>query len=447
MDLSTAPRGELVRLVYELRDKVALLEAQVAELRARITDQGPTQKTPPSFVKPNTKTKQKKDRKIRDQGFARKLDVPTDHVVHAFDSCPDCGGKKLGKPVVAYTRQVIDIPAAPVSVTQHIIMKRWCFRCKKQVRPKPNFSSVTVGKQRIGIRLTSIINTLKEVCRQPVATIRQYLSMFHNFHLSHGAIVRILHQTARIGQPLYQKHQETIRGSPHVHADETGGRENGKNGYWWSFNTKTTHYLSYRKTRGKQVVEDVLGNDFQGVLSSDFYAAYNTYAGFHQRCWVHYLRDIHTLTETYPKDRKLLRWAKKIYALYGEATAWSGPNRSLPAGLQQTIRREQQQRYEDKLRTLCMPWLQTETPMSTLAARAMTFLQELFVFLRFPDIPADNNAAERVLRHLVVSRKISGGTRSPRGSNTKAILASLFSTWKLQGKNPMEQCQLLLAGV
>ena len=62
-----------------------------------------------------------------------------------------------------------------------------------------------------------------------------------------------------------------------------------------------------------------------------------------------------------------------------------------------------------------------------------------------PEAPADNNGAERSLRHLVTSRKSSGGTRSPAGTATKMTLATLFGTWRLQGRNPLEECRALLA--
>lgn len=446
MDLTTAPRSELVRLIYALRDENASLKTQLAELRARMDHQGPPGKTPPSWVKPNTNTKQKEERKKREHGYARKLDIPTNRVIHSFDRCPECHGR-LGKPIVSSTRQIIDIPEAPVEITEHIIYKRWCFRCKKQMRPHPNLSAVVVGKQRIGIRLMSMVNVLREACRQPVRAMQHFLSLVYDVSLSRGELIRLLHATAARGTPRYQQLRETIRGSPHLHGDETGGREDGKNGYWWSFNTPTTHYLLYRKARSKQVVEEVLGDAFTGVLSSDFYAAYNTYTGFHQRCWVHYLRDIHTLTEDYPHDRRVKRWATRIHTLYEQANAYPGPSSALPIGRQQEERIHKQRVCEDALRKLCVPWINTETPMSTLAARGITFLQELFVFIRFPNIPSDNNPAERALRHLVISRKISGGTRSPKGSQTKAILSSLFGTWRLQGKNPFTECQLLLAGV
>ncbi len=71
-------------------------------------------------------------------------------------------------------------------------------------------------------------------------------------------------------------------------------------------------------------------------------------------------------------------------------------------------------------------------------------IKELFVFVAEPQAPPDNNAAERSLRHLVVSRKISGGTRSRQGTDTKMTLASIFGTWRAQGLNPLTACQQLL---
>ena len=78
--------------------------------------------------------------------------------------------------------------------------------------------------------------------------------------------------------------EQEIRASGVVHGDETGWRENGRNGYLWSFSTPKVRYLLYRPSRGGAVVEEVLGEEFDGVLVSDFYGAYNVYQGPHQRC-------------------------------------------------------------------------------------------------------------------------------------------------------------------
>ena len=100
---------------------------------------------------------------------------------------------------------------------------------------------------------------------------------------------------------------------------------------------------------------------------------------------------------------------------------------------------------ERRLLALCQPFL--DDPSATqvkLCRRIERHIRELFVFVAEPDVPADNNAAERSLRHLVISRKISGGTRSEQGTESKMTLASIFGTWRAQGLNPLAACRQLL---
>ena len=87
---------------------------------------------------------------------------------------------------------------------------------------------------------------------------------------------------------------EQVRASPVVQGDETGWRQDGSNGYVWTFSTPSERYF-LRRGRDKGVVDEVLDSSFSGVLVSDFYAAYNHYPGLKQRCWAHLLRDIHDL--------------------------------------------------------------------------------------------------------------------------------------------------------
>jgi transposase len=445
MELTTAPQSELIRIIYEQQDQIKVLLAQIAELRSRLKDQGHKDKEPlPSWVKPNVKKKRKTVRKNRSQGFGRKLDTPTKQIFHSCDTCPSCGGENLGKPSVSYTRQTIDIPPVTVEVTEHVVFKRWCANCCKQVAPQLDLAGAIVGQQRFGVRLMSMVAMFKEAFRQPVATIQSYFEILHNLHLSRGEIITLLHKTATRGKHTYEGLQQQLRKNHVVYGDETGGRENGRNGYTWNFNTDTIKFLLYRHTRSQTVVTEVLGDDFEGVLVSDFYAAYNVYAGFHQRCWVHYLRDVKKLKELYPKDIRLRQWTNQIHKLYQQAKEWSGPSVILPKGTREHLRIKKQQEFEEKLKNICEPWITQEVPMSTLSARAIKFLPEMFTFIRFEGIASDNNSAERSIRHDVISRKISGGTRSAKGSETKSILGSLFGTWKLQNLNPFEQCKLLL---
>lgn len=138
-------------------------------------------------------------------------------------------------------------------------------------------------------------------------------------------------------------------------------------------------------------------------------------------------------------------WADKMIKIYEQARSYPGPNQNLPEGLKEQSRIRTQHQFEQALLAICEPYLKTDFPQAVLCGRIVTFLPELFTFIRFPEVKSHNNDAERVIRHLVISRKISGGTRSEKGSQTKSILTSLFDTWNLQGKSPLTQCQLLLA--
>ena len=157
--------------------------------------------------------------------------------------------------------------------------------------------------------------------------IQWYLCTVHQLRLSVGAIVSAIHQTAQQAQPAVAAILDRIRASPVVHADETGWRQNGNNGYVWTFSTPTERYF-LRRGRGKAVVDEALGDSFSGVLVSDCYAAYHHYDGPKQRCWAHLLRDIHDLVALYPKDTALAQWAAAVHQLYVEARSMSRPGLS-----------------------------------------------------------------------------------------------------------------------
>jgi hypothetical protein len=126
--------------------------------------------------------------------------------------------------------------------------------------------------------------------------IQRYLQGRYGLRLSVGELVGLVQGVAVRGQGEYTQLRQGIRDSPVVQGDETGWRENGHNGYLWSFSTPRVRYFLYRQSRAGAVVREVLGEEFDGVLGSDFYGAYNVYQGPHQRCWSHLLRAIHDMS-------------------------------------------------------------------------------------------------------------------------------------------------------
>jgi len=450
-DLSKLPRGELVDLLYQQAREIEILKEMLVVLQEKLEQKdsgGGPSKHLPIFVKPNVKKKKKKaKRKQREHGFSRKLETPTETICHSFDTCPDCGDEDLGKPSVSYTRQIIDIPKAIYEVIEHVIFKRYCFTCEKRVSPKADLSSFVVGKGRIGINLMAAIFTMKEEGDMTVNKIQKHLQTFYGLDISLGEIAEILHQGAGLGKDKYEEIKQGLLSSPVIYADETGGREDGVNGYHWSFSNERFHMLLYRKSRAATVVQEVFGENgehFQGVLSTDFYSSYNAYLGPHQRCWVHYLRDMKKLKEDNPKDRKLKVWIRAIHRVYEEAKLYTGPPAGTLVGLQEQARIDKEAYFKQKLKKLCEPYIKTQVLQAKLAARGMRFLSEMFTFIRYEGVNSDNNMAERAVRKTVIKRKISFGTRSAKGSETRSVLGSLFGTWRLQNLNPFEEMRTIL---
>ena len=434
-ELETLTREDLIAIILELRERIEALEAENAELRSG----KPGAVDAPEWAKPNRKerrAKEREERKRRKDSSVRRRDEPTEIVQHAVETCPDCG-RRLSGGWLHKRRQVIEIPEATVRIIEHQAIARKCGVCGKTHLPKMNLDGQVIGKMRIGIRAMSLVAQLATVCRMPVAQIQGLLNTVYKLHLSAGEISAILQTTARIGEEEYGRLRDEIRGSPVVHADETGWREDGVNSYIWSFSSPVVRYFVHKTSRAAEVAKGVLGEGFKGKLVCDFYSAYGALDVVCQRCWVHLLRDLKKLKEAYPDKPDVDEWTQRIRDVYERAKSFESdiPRQRLKAKMI----------LERKLMSLALPYIGSTKPQRVLAQRIEKHLAELFVFVEDPRVPSDNNAAERSVRPSVIARKISGGTRSENGSTTRMILMSLFGTWNLRGLDTFAECHRLLA--
>ena len=390
-DLSNASRETLLALIEQQHTLIRKQRALIIQLQRSIevlerkTEPGGPKGMPGNKPQSSQKPAQAKEpRKPRRHGFARGRITPTHWVDYALDTCPDCGTGLSGD-WVQRTREVIEIPLTPVQVTEHRFIARVCPSCRKRRIPQADLKGEILGKQRLGINLLCLIASLREAGRLPLLTIQWYLKTVR--HLPLSAITGAIHEVAQWGEPEAQNILDRIRASPVVHADETGWRQDGVNGYVWTFSTPTERYF-LRRGRNKEVVDEALvdqqrrndgrflhtgyalkslpgdlagptahhykdfalpGEEFNGVLVSDFYAAYHHYPGLKQRCWVHLLRDIHDLNKLYPQDVTPARWTAKVHRIYTQAKAFAHP--------QEKGRRLARQRLEQKLLALSRPYL------------------------------------------------------------------------------------------
>lgn len=423
--------AELEAIVQSQAERISALEEEISKLS------GP--KSKPSFVKANAPNKEKGPRRKRTQSFVRKSRMADEVVCHALDCCPECGRELVGGTVKS-KHQVVDVPAVPVKVVDHLFIERYCGVCGKRFTPDAGevLCDVVVGKKSIGITLMSLIAYLKIACRVPVSLIRQLLSTLYDLDVSKGEICELLHEVARLGKDEYASILDRVRGSPVVHGDETGWRESGVNGYVWSFSTPHLRFFTYNHSRSSCIVKEVLG-EFVGALVSDFYGAYNIYDGIKQRCWVHLLRDLKALGEKHAESASIVAWVDSVRDVYRRAKL------SVKIDYTDIERCRLRQGFESEILALAQPYLKAKNaPQRVLSQRIDRFLGELFTFVDCPEVPSENNAAERAVRPTVIARKVSGGTRSARGSETNSILRSLFETWALQGGSAVAACRQMI---
>ena len=440
-----AENATLREQVAQLEGQVQALTAQVANATARVAElEQDAQRRRFGKAAPKDEAEPATPRKARapEQNHGRRLDPPTAYATHQYERCPDCDYPLRGGSVW-WERQVVDLPPpVRVGVTQHTFIRRWCPVCR-QWRVPPLPTDLALGQGRFGLRLASLVSMLRTVLRLPIEQIQRYLQTLHGLHLSRGAIVDLLQRVAQVAEPAVKDLQTQAQASPILHGDETGWREDGEHGYLWVLTTpgpEPVCYVEYAKSRAGAVVTRLLG-DFDGHLASDFYGAYNVYAGKHQRCWAHLLRLLHTLKERHPHDWTVRAWARAIRRLYDRAVAVvHATDPPTPA---------QRQAAYDRLvaitHRLGLRYAQAKGhPCQGTAKLLLRHEAELFQFVLVPGLAADNNLAERRIRPLAVTRKISGGTRSPEGSTTRTRLASLFATWQARGLDPLMACLSLL---
>jgi len=378
---------------------------------------------------------------------ARRRETATVVERHAVTTCPDCGNR-LGGVHVGRRRQVVEVPPPPaVVVREHEIERGWCAQCQRWREAPLDLHGQVVGQGRLGSGVASLVAYLRTTLRLPIRSIQRGLADLHGLRLSVGAIADLLRRVAQHGASAVTAIRDTARTRTVVHADETSWRENGQNGYAWLLATpEGERYVEYHHSRAGAVAQALLGEAFRGVLVSDFYGGYNdTPGGRHQRCWVHLLRDARTLRDTHADDlsfqgRETHVWASALLTLGQQVRAVVRRPPPTDAG-----RQTQLKRLRADLDALAFPFPTTQGhPCKALTWRLRRFADELLTCLAQSGVPPDNNFAERAIRPLVVSRKISGGARSASGSATRMRLYSLAATWTAQGRSPLDEFRHLL---
>jgi len=435
---------EQVRLLRDqnqlLRKRVAQLEKRVEELEQKLEEESGQDKDEevPDF-KPNKKKDHSshQGRKEGHQGNSRETPPPEEVDEEKTldpDVCPHCGNSfQDQQPQETRTRYVEDILLPRPWRVKCEINRYYCSECEETVEEKPQ--DVLPG-QRLGIKLRSYILYLREELRLPDNKVRKHLDTI-GISLSEATIENVTSQGADALEDTYREYKEEIRKSSAAYVDETGLRVDGVNSWLWTGSTSEESFFHVSKSRGSKVVDELLGEDYEGTMVSDFYSAYSPPDLDKQKCWTHLLRDSREL-ET--EDGKRLH--AKLKKIHNRATEGE---RSLGEDSSSFTREYFAYILEKDIGEIAERFLESEDEDTRrLAKRLKKYRDQLFTFVRSPPLEDTNNIAERALRPQVVKRKISGGHRSWSGARKHAILMSVLATCKKRDESFMETVERAL---
>ena len=188
-------------------------------------------------------------------------------------------------------------------------------------------------------------------------------------------------------------------------------------------------------TRKKEELLKLITTAFIGWLVTDGYLAYRSYEK-RQRCLAHLIRKAVALTGLVDeKAQKMGDWF--LRELRGLIKAMAEDGEGGKKNCNHILAR---------LKRACK--LGSEEQHAKLRALAKEILNDwdaVVAFVKNPELPPTNNDAERALRHAVISRRISFGTRTTEGSMAYAALLSVIETCRLRNQDPWQYIDQTLA--
>ncbi len=437
------------RNTAETKDaKILRLEAENAELRARLEElerlvaklrkDSSTSSKPPSsdIVKPPKKGGKRKKRKRGGQpGHPRHERPPfaPDEIDQSFDfslsECPCCGKKLVPCECEPRVLQQVELVEKPIRIFEYRGHAGWCDSCEKvHYAPLP----AEIRKAGLtGPRLTALVAYMKGMCHASFSTVRKFLRDVVGLTISRGQILKLITKASEALIPAYEELRRQLPLEARLNVDETGHKENGDTFWTWCFRAELYTLFRVDKSRGSEVLIDVLGEEFNGVLGCDYFSAYRKYMGdFNVRvqfCLAHLIRDVKFLLKLDRVSKTFgNRLLQKIRALF---RVIHRREKMAPERFQAQLEKAR----DEILKTAKRPPPRSEA--NNLAERFRKHGKAYFEFITTPGIEPTNNLAEQAIRFVVIDRKITQGTRALSGRAWSERIWTTIATCSQQDRS------------
>lgn len=415
-------------LIDKLQDENQRLKQRIKILEKRNKD-GYFGSSTPSSKKPfkekaKAENKKKKGGAVKGHiGYGRKKineeDADIIESISGNTHCPSCGSKLIYKETI--NRSIIDIE--PIKVVKKISKyhKNYCPQCKKTIANKP----IILPKSLYGNRLLahmSILHYFHGIPMKRVARIIDASFPERRLHMIFHRLSKLFKDT--VLKIIEEYRQETVK-----HADETGWRIDGDNGYAWIFCSKNNTVFKFTNTRSAKICKEILGEkQLAGVLVVDRYGAYNKVWCNLQYCYSHLLRMIDDYGKKYPEKTEVQNFVNTLIPLLSQAIRLRKMN----------IKDVTYYKKAKEIKEKILKVINTGVKDFGLDRIQMIFKEKekrLYHWVENRNVPAENNKAERELRPTVIARKISFGSQSIRGADTRSTLMTIIHTAQKRLKN------------
>jgi transposase len=437
---------QLQHEIRRLHEENQRLQDQIARLKRNSSNSS----KPPSsdIVKPQKKgtSRRKGKRKIGgQQGHPRQERIPLgpdDIDATRFHVLPAEQVQDLIPLDDWFILQQVELVKKLYRVTEH--------RARKYLDPRTGriviapLPAAVKAAGLVGPRLSALAAYQKGDCHMSYSTIQRFWDEVLGIPISRGQLVNVVQKGSAAFETPYDELREALVEQPHLGVDESGHKDCGDKLWTWCFRAARFTVFHIDPSRSSDVLKAILTETFGGVLGSDYFSAYHKYMAdcgvLIQFCWAHLIRDIRFLAEHTDKSlqiwgNKLLPWVRQLFETWHRAESLTA------AGFARAMDRIRR----GFLKAVRRPPQRTEA--QNLAERFHgAEADNYFRFLTTPGIEPTNNQTEQAIRHIVIDRHITQGTRGKRGQQWCQRVWTILATCRQQKRRVFEFfCQALNA--
>jgi len=427
-----------MQVVEQLRAEVAELRAELAAAKKNSTN---SSKPPSSDIvkKPIDKPKSRKKRKRGGQpGHPRheRPLFPDDQVdyteLHCV-ACPDCHGPVVPSKLPPKVIQQVELPlpSEMISVVGFRSHACWCRKCQ-QVHYAP-FEESTRRAGLVGPRLTALVAYLKGACHCSYSTIRKFIRDVLAIKISRGYLAKLIAKASVSLKDAYDALADRLPDEPRLNVDETGHKNNKEQMWAWCFRASLFTLFKIDESRGSDVLVQMLGEEFNGILGCDYFSAYRKYMKdfdvLVQFCLAHFLRDVrflveHPNTQNQAYGKRVLERLRALFAVIHRRERYSAATFQIHL-----------QNAGDELWAEIVWRVPKTSEADNLAKRFEKHGDSYLRFITTPGIEPTNNLAEQAIRFVVIDRKVTQGTRSTTGQRWLERIWTVVATCAQTGRS------------